>query len=151
MILKNMCRAASCLPVYRKELQKMKKVYTCFTTDVIHEAHINIIKEAAKYGEVYVGVMTDRAMVSFDRFPTIPLEGRIRKIKAIPGVSHVIVQDSVMYDQIIRELRPDYVIHGDNWLSGPTKLIRDNAKSALDSYGWKIIDIPYTYNETLKK
>ena len=50
-----MCRAASCLPVYRKELQKMKKVYTCFTTDVIHEAHINIIKEAAKYGEVYVG------------------------------------------------------------------------------------------------
>ena len=146
-----MCRAASCLPVYRKELQKMKKVYTCFTTDVIHEAHINIIKEAAKYGEVYVGVMTDRAMVSFDRFPTIPLEGRIRKIKAIPGVSHVIVQDSVMYDQIIRELRPDYVIHGDNWLSGPTKLIRDNAKSALDSYGGKIIDIPYTYNENIKK
>lgn len=139
------------MPVYRKELQKMKKVYTCFTTDVIHEAHINIIKEAAKYGEVYVGVMTDSAMVSFDRFPTIPLEGRIRKIKAIPGVSHVIVQDSVMYDQIIRELRPDYVIHGDNWLSGPTKLIRDNAKSALDSYGGKIIDIPYTYNENIKK
>ena len=63
----------------------------------------------------------------------------------------MIVQDSVMYDQIIRELRPDYVIHGDNWLSGPTKLIRDNAKSALDSYGGKIIDIPYTYNENIKK
>ena len=56
-----------------------------------------------------------------------------------------------MYDQISRELRPDYVIHGDNWLSGPTKLIRDNAKSALDSYGGKIIDIPYTYNENIKK
>ena len=53
--------------------------------------------------------------------------------------------------QISRELRPDYVIHGDNWLSGPTKLIRDNAKSALDSYGGKIIDIPYTYNENIKK
>lgn len=129
----------------------MKKVYTCFTTDVIHEAHINIIKEAQKYGEVYVGVMTDEAMVCFDRFPTIPLEERIRQIEKIPGVSHVMVQDSVMYDSIIRELRPDYVIHGDNWLSGPMRVIRENAKSALNMYGGQIIDIPYTYNETVRK
>lgn len=129
----------------------MKKVYTCFTTDVIHEGHINIIKEAKKYGEVYVGVMTDEAMVRFDRFPTISLHERMQQISEIDGVANVMVQDSVMYDSVIRELRPDYVVHGDNWLTGPTRVIRDNAEKALRMYGGKIIDIPYTYNENVKK
>ncbi len=129
----------------------MKKIYTCFTTDVIHEAHLNIIKKAKEYGELYVGVMTDEAMVSFDRFPTIPISKRIEQIEAIPEVDHVVVQDSIMYDSIIKELKPDYVIHGDNWLSGPTRIIRENVKKALDVYGGKIIDIPYTYNDTVRK
>lgn len=129
----------------------MKKIYTCFTTDVIHEAHLNIIKKAKEYGELYVGVMTDEAMVSFDRFPTISISKRIEQIKAIPGVDHVVVQESIMYDSIIKELKPDYVIHGDNWLSGPTRIIRENVKKALDVYGGKIIDIPYTYNDTVRK
>lgn len=129
----------------------MKKIYTCFTTDVIHEAHLNIIKKAKEYGELYVGVMTDEAMVSFDRFPTMSISKRIEQIKAIPGVDHVVVQESIMYDSIIKELKPDYVIHGDNWLSGPTRIIRENVKKALDVYGGKIIDIPYTYNDTVRK
>lgn len=129
----------------------MKKIYTCFTTDVIHEAHLSIIKKAKEYGELYVGVMTDEAMVSFDRFPTISISKRIEQIKAIPGVDHVVVQESIMYDSIIKELKPDYVIHGDNWLSGPTRIIRENVKKALDVYGGKIIDIPYTYNDTVRK
>lgn len=52
----------------------MKKVYTCFCTDVIHEGHLNILKRAGEYGEVYVGVLSDAAMVGFNRFPTIPIE-----------------------------------------------------------------------------
>lgn len=51
-----------------------------------------------------------------------------------------------MYDKIIRKLKPDYVIHGDNWCEGPMKAIRENAKKALEHYGGKIIDVPYTYN-----
>lgn len=129
----------------------MKKIYTCFTTDVIHEAHINIIRKAKEYGEVYVGVMTDEAMVSFDRFPTLPFEKRFKLIAGIPGVDHVLVQDSVLYDSVIEKLRPDYVIHGDNWLFGPTRIIRDNVQKVLELYGGEIIDIPYTYNETVRK
>lgn len=128
----------------------MAKVYTCFTTDVIHEGHINIINEAKKYGEIIVGVLTDEAMVMFDRFPTISFEDRVELIKAIPGVDRVITQDTVMYDTVIAEIHPDYVIHGDNWLSGPTKAIRDNVEKLLGEYGGQIIDVPYTYNENVK-
>lgn len=129
----------------------MKKVYTCFTTDVIHEGHLNIINKAREYGEVIIGVLSDEAMVKFDRFPAIPFEERMEMIKSTPSVDKVIKQDNIMYNKVIEEIRPDYVIHGDNWLSGATKAIRDNVESLLSEYGGKIIDIPYTYNENVRR
>ena len=128
----------------------MKTVYTCFTTDVIHEGHMNIINTAKQYGKVVVGVLSDEAMVMFDRFPTISFEERMELIKSVPGVDEVIKQDTAMYDEVIKQLHPDYVIHGDNWKSGPTKALRDNVEKLLSEYGGQIIDVPYTYNENVK-
>lgn len=128
----------------------MKTVYTCFTTDVIHEGHLNIIREAKKYGTVVVGVLSDEAMVRFDRFPTISFPERMEMIRAIADVDRVVVQSEVMYDGVVAQLHPDYVIHGDNWLSGPTRAIRDNVETLLAAYGGQIIDVPYTYNENVK-
>lgn len=128
----------------------MKKIYTCFCTDVIHEGHMNIIHKAAEYGEVIVGVLSDEAMVRFNRFPTVSFEERIKMVEEIEQVSEVVIQHEIMYDEIINSLHPDYVIHGDNWLEGPMKAIRDNVESLLSVYGGKIIDVPYTYNESVK-
>ncbi len=129
----------------------MKKVYTCFCTDVIHEGHLNIINEAKKYGEVYVGVLTDEAMVRFDRFPTISFEERVALVKGLEGVKEVLIQDEILYGGVIGRLRPDYVIHGDNWLTGPLRAIRDDAERLLSAYGGKIVDVPYTYNDRVKR
>lgn len=128
----------------------MKTVYACFTTDVIHEGHMNIIHEAKKYGKVIAGVLSDEAMVRFERFPTISFEKRMELIRSIPEVDRVIEQKDVMYDEVIEKLRPDYVIHGDNWKEGPTRAIRDNVEKLLAAYGGQIIDVPYTYNENVK-
>ena len=127
----------------------MKTVYTCFTTDVIHEGHMNIINTAAKYGRVIVGVLTDDEMVKFDRFPTVSFEDRMSMIRALPGVSEVVAQNNIMYDEIVKQYHPDYVIHGDNWLSGPMRTVRDNVEGLLSEYGGQIIDVPYTYNENV--
>ena len=129
----------------------MKTVYTCFTTDVIHEGHLNIIRQAQKYGEVTVGVLTDEAMIRFDRFPTISFEERLALVRGLEGVSRVVVQDAILYDDIIRQFHPDYVIHGDNWLTGPQKMIRDNVERLLNAYGGEIIDVPYTYSENITR
>lgn len=129
----------------------MKKIYTCFCTDVIHEGHLNILRNAKEYGEVIVGVLDDAAMVRFNRFPTITLEERIRLVEQTGLVSRVVVQKEIMYDAIIEELRPDYVIHGDNWKQGPESIIRENVISNLNQYGGELIEIPYTYSEQVKK
>ena len=104
----------------------MKTVYTCFCTDVIHEGHLNIIHEAGKYGEVIVGVLSDEAMLRFNRFPTVDFEERFHLVQNLDGVKNVIVQKDILYDQVISEWHPDYVIHGDNWKEGPMKAIREN-------------------------
>ena len=129
----------------------MKTVYTCFCTDVIHEGHMNIIQQAQKYGRVVVGILSDEAMIKYNRFPTNSFEERLELAKNIPGVDEVIVQDTVLYDNVIDQLHPDYVIHGDNWLSGPMKAIRDRVEKKLSEYGGEIIDAPYTYNENVKR
>ena len=129
----------------------MKKVYTCFCTDIIHEGHLNIIKEAMKYGEVVVGVLADEAMIKFGRFPVRDVNERIEMVKKIDGIKQVIVQDSIMYDKVISDIQPDYVIHGDNWKTGYLKAVRDNVEKLLSAYGGQIIDVPYTYNENVKR
>ena len=127
----------------------MKKVYTCFCTDIIHEGHLNIINEAKKYGEVIVGVLSDEAMVKFNRFPTLDFKERVDLVRSIAGVSKVIIQNEVMYNDVIDEIKPDYVIHGTNWLESPMLAIRQNVEKLLSVYGGEIIDVPYMYNDDI--
>ncbi len=129
----------------------MKTIYTCFSTDIIHDGHLNIIKEALKYGEVIIGALSDEASIRYNKFPTIPLNERVELYKKIPGVSRVVVQDRMHYDDIIKELRPDYVIHGDNWQTGPASIIRGQLIDLLKEYGGTLIEVPYTRNEKVKK
>ena len=129
----------------------MKTVYTCFCTDVIHDGHIHIIEEAHKYGKVIVGALSDEALIRYNKFPTISLEERIRLYEGIDGVEKVVVQDSMMYDRIIEELHPDYVVHGDNWKTGPESAIRENVLALLSAYGGELIEVGYTYSPAVKK
>lgn len=129
----------------------MKTVYTCFCTDVIHEGHLNILRHAGEYGRVVVGVLTDEAMVRFNRFPTISLEERMELIRDTHLADEILVQNDIMYDSILTQLHPDYVIHGDNWKTGPECAIRKNVIECLGKLGGELIEIPYTYNEQVKK
>lgn len=129
----------------------MKKVYTCFCTDVIHEGHLNILRRAAELGEVTVGVLSDEAMVSYNRFPTISLEQRMEIVKGTGLVKEVIIQNEIMYDKVLQEVKPDYVVHGDNWMEGPEAAIRENVVGILERLGGELIEVPYTYNDTVKR
>ena len=129
----------------------MKKVYTCFCTDVIHEGHLNIINHAKKYGEVIIGVLSDAAMLRYNQFPTISFDERFELVTGIEGVSRVVIQDDVLYDKIIGELKPDFVIHGDNWKDEPMTAIRQNVLENLSKYGGELLEVPYTFNENIKR
>lgn len=129
----------------------MKTVYACFCTDVIHEGHLNIIREAGRIGDqVIAGVLSDAAMIRYNRFPTVSFEERKQMLEKIPGINRVVVQKDVMYEEILEEIRPDYVIHGDNWVKGPMNAIRQNVIENLKKWGGELVEVPYTYNEKVR-
>ena len=114
-------------------------VYTCFCTDVIHDGHLNLIREAKKYGDVVVGVLCDTQMVKYNRFPLKSTSERVKLVEEIPDVSKVIIQDQIMYDTVVEELRPDYIIHGDNWSEDSMKVIRQNIVDVFFLYCVELI------------
>ncbi len=129
----------------------MKTVYSCFCTDIIHDGHRNIIAHAKRLGRVIIGALTDEALIRYNKFPTISFAERIQLYQELDEVDEVIIQDSIMYDKVIAELKPDYVVHGDNWKSGPESAIRRNVMELLSVYGGELVEVSYTYNEQIKK
>ena len=128
----------------------MKSVYACFSTDVIHEGHLHIIQEAQAYGELTIGVLTDEALIKFDRFPTITFDERFQMMQKLDGVAHVVAQSTVSYTENLQKLKPEYVIHGDNWKTNEQKIIRDNVLKVLSTWGGQLIEVPYTRTEKVQ-
>lgn len=121
----------------------MKKVYLCMSTDIIQTGHINVIEKAAELGEVTVGVLCDECVAMYEKYPILPLEERMKIINNIKGVSHVVVQDDIYYDKILKELKPDIVVHGDNWKKGYQKDVRERVIKMLAEWGGELVEIPY--------
>lgn len=129
----------------------MPVVYTALGADVIHEGHLNILKHAQEYGTVVVGALSDKALIRYSRFPTVSQEERVKLYESLEGVSRVIIQDDYLYDDVIATLKPDYVVHGDNWQNGPERAIRNNIEGLLTTYGGTLIEVPYTRSEQARK
>lgn len=139
---------------------KLKKiesrtVYMSFSTDILHSGHFSIIKKAARLGKLTVGVVSDEAICSFKRYPLVPYEERKAMFENISGVSRVVEQKALSYKENLLSLKPDIVVHGDNWTEGFQKPIRDEVISILQQYGGKLIEFPYSndrkYSELEKR
>ena len=129
----------------------MKTVYTCFCTEVIHDGHLNILNEAKKLGSVTIGALSDKALIRYNKFPTLSQEERVKLYESLEGVEKVVIQDDMLYDDVIAKLKPDYVVHGDNWTSGPMVAIKNHVAELVEAYGGQLVNIPYTYSENVKK
>ena len=131
----------------------MKKniVYVGMSADIIHSGHINIINKASKYGLVYVGLVTDKAISSYKRIPFMDFNERKKITSNIKGVHKVIKQETLDYSNNLNKLKPQYVVHGDDWKEGPQKKTRELVIKVLKKWGGELIEIPYTKNISSSK
>lgn len=121
-----------------------RSVYMCFSADMLHSGHMAIIKKAQTLGRLTIGVLSDEAVASYKRFPLIPFEERKSLIENISGVERVVEQKTLSYADILRRLKPDYVVHGDDWVDGFQRPIRDEVVSVLAEYGGELVEFPYS-------
>ena len=123
---------------------KRKVVYLGMIGDIMHPGLINIINEGAKYGDVMIGLFTDKAIATHKRLPYLTYEQRKNVIENIKGVSSIVPQDEWSYVPNLLKYKPDYIIHGDDWVYGPDKYIRDEVFKTMEKLGGEVIEIPYT-------
>lgn len=121
-----------------------KTVYLGITGDIIHPGIINIIKEGAKLGDLTVGLLTDSAIVSHKRLPYLTYEQRKQVVENIKGVARVVPQEEWSYVPNLKKLKPDYMIHGDDWKTNYLSKIRDEVFEAVKEWGGQVVEIPYT-------
>ena len=114
--------------------------------DIIHSGHLNILKHAQKYGEVIIGLFTDSAVAEYKRLPLIGYKQRYDIIKNIRGVSKVVAQDTWDYSKNLNKIKPDFVVHGDDWKKGIQKKTREKVIKTLRKWSGKLIEPKYTKN-----
>ena len=127
-----------------KNKLKEKNVYLAMSADIIHIGHLNIIKEAARHGNLTVGVLTDKAIASYKRLPFLPYETRSKTVESIKGVRAVISQDTLDYTHNLLKLKPDYVVHGDDWKTGVQSRVREKVINTIKDWGGELIEPSYT-------
>lgn len=112
--------------------------------DIIHPGHINIIKEGKKLGSVIIGLLTDEAIISYKRIPVMNYEHRLEVVKNIKGVDKVMAQKSLDYCENLKVLRPDYLLHGDDWKTGVMSKPRKEAIKVISQWGGQVVEPKYT-------
>ena len=122
----------------------VKKVYVGMAADIIHEGHLKIIAEARKYGYVIVGLLTDEAIASYKRIPYTDYDHRKIIVENLKGVDEVVPQKSLDYVPNLQKIRPDFLVHGDDWQTGIQKKTRQSAIDALKKWNGKLIEPKYT-------
>ena len=121
-----------------------KKVYVGMSADLIHPGHLNILSEAFKLGDVTVGVLTDSAIASYKRLPYMSFDQRSTVVSSLKQVSNVVPQNELDYTENLELLKPDFVVHGDDWKEGIQSKTRQKVVDIISHWGGKVIDVPYT-------
>lgn len=127
------------------------KIYIGMSADLLHPGHLNIIEHARKIiagngnnGEIIIGLLTDKAIASYKRLPYMTWEQRKTVVENIKGVTQVIAQETLDYIPYLERIKPDYVLHGDDWKTGIQSETRNGVINVMAKWGGKVIDIPYT-------
>jgi phosphoenolpyruvate phosphomutase len=126
------------------EKKKPKTVYIGISADMIHPGHLNIIQTGARLGRVVIGLLSDRAIASYKRLPYLTYSQRKQIVQNIKGVSEIIRQDTLDYRPNLNKIKPDFVVHGDDWKVGVQKEVRAQVIQTLKTWGGKLIEPRYT-------
>lgn len=124
--------------------EKSKVVYVAMSADLIHPGHVNLLQKASELGTVTVGLLTDSAIASYKRLPFMDYEQRKIVVSAISGVSRVIPQNTLDYVPNLENLKPDFVVHGDDWREGVQKETRQRVIEVLKNWGGQLVEVEYT-------
>lgn len=121
-----------------------KKVYIGMCADIIHPGHLNIISKGRELGYVIIGLLTDQAIASYKRIPLMTFEQRKAVVQNLVGVDEVVAQETLDYSANLLAIKPDFVIHGDDWTTGVQAATRQRVIDVLKQWNGQLVEVSYT-------
>lgn len=128
-----------------------KKVYVAMSADIIHHGHMNVLNQARKLGDIIVGLHTDEVISSYWRLPVLSYDERKKIIENIKGVCEVVPQEELDQVPNLLRIKPDFVVHGDDWKEGKQKELRQRVIDTLKGWGGELIETKYTEDVSITK
>ncbi len=115
-----------------------KKILVAGTFDILHPGHIFLINEAAKLGDVYIVIATDKNRELYSgEAPIVPEQQRYEVMKSIKNVKDVKLgrhdNDTL---RTVEEINPDIILLGPDQKFSAQKL-----QNALKMKGLKHIEV----------
>ena len=132
-------------------MKKNKTVYLPMAADIINSGHLNIINQAKKYGNIVVGLFTDSAIAEYKSLPLINYQQRLEIIQSVKGINKIVKQDTWDFTKNLKKLKPDFLIHGDDWKEGIQKSMRKKVIKTLKIWNGKLIEVPYSKKTSTSK
>ncbi len=126
-----------------------RTVYLCFSADLLHSGHIALLRRARRLGRLIVGVLSDEAVAGYKRYPLVPFPERAALMRSLALVDQVVEQRTLSYRENLEKYRPDYVVHGDDWVTGVQAPIRQEVQEVLAGWGGHLVEFPYARDEGL--
>jgi phosphoenolpyruvate phosphomutase / 2-hydroxyethylphosphonate cytidylyltransferase len=128
-----------------------KVVYVAMSADIIHHGHLNVIEKARQLGDVIIGLHTDDVITEYWRTPILSYSERKKIVENIKGITEVIPQETLDQVPNLLKIKPDYVVHGDDWKDGIQKTIRQRVIDVLIQWGGELVELPYTEGVSISK
>ena len=91
-------------------------------------------------------MLTDEAIASYKNIPNLNYARRKIVVENIKFVKKVIPQNTLSYVPNLKIIKPEFVVHGDDWKKGVQKQTRKDVIKVLKEWGGKLIEPKYTEN-----
>ena len=74
-----------------------------------------------------MGLLTDRAISTYKKFPLLDYKQRAIVLKSLKYVKNIVPQDTLAYTKNLKLLKPNFLVHGDDWKKGIQKKNKKNS------------------------
>ena len=112
--------------------------------DLLHAGHIKVLKEAEKHGEIVVGLLTSTAINELNDTAYLKYQQRLDVLKNLSMVTEVIEQNTASYKGNLMQMKPDFVVHGDDWKDGKHSKYRQEVIELLNEWSGELIEVEYS-------
>ncbi len=135
--------------ISKKNIKKINQinrpiVFVPMSADIIHYGHIRLIKKSSRYGNVVVGLMTDKGISSYKSKPFFNYRNRYEVLESSKYISMIIPLEGLIYDKICEIIKPEFFVHGSDWNKGPQMNQKNILKILMKKWSGKLITIKYT-------